>query len=123
VTDDAADTTLAVRLRPILEAAARRGATVTYLDLAAAAGIGPPRAIHQVTGALEALMRADHRDGRPLLAALAVSAKRGGLPAPGFFRLAAELGRYFGPESGPQAALYHAMERERAAAAVDGAQS
>ena len=51
--------------------------------------------------------------GRPLLAAVAVSAKRGGTPAPGFFRLAAELGVYFGPERGPQAALFHAMELER----------
>jgi len=110
VTDSAA---LADRLRPILEDAARRGATLTYLELATAAGLGPPRAIHRVTHALEELMRADHAAGRPLLAAVAVSAKRGGLPAPGFFRLAAELGLYFGPEHGDQAALFHAMELQR----------
>lgn len=101
---------LADRLRPILEAAARRGTTLTYLELATAAGLGPPRAIHRVTDALEALIRADHAAGRPLLAAVAVSAKRGGLPAPGFFRLATELGRYFGPENGPQATLFHNLE-------------
>lgn len=110
MTDSAA---LADRLRPILEDAARRGATLTYLELATAAGLGPPRAIHRVTHALEELMRADHAAGRPLLAAVAVSAKRGGLPAPGFFRLAAELGLYFGPEHGDQAALFHAMELQR----------
>src|SRR3546814_11226642 len=54
-----------------------------------------------------------HGAGRPLLAAVVVSARRGGVPAPGFFRLAAELGLYFGPESGPQAALFPAMELQR----------
>lgn len=110
MTDDAA---LARHLRPLLEAVARRAATTTYLELAAAAGVRPPRAIHRVTEALETLMREDHAAGRPLLAAVVVSARRGGTPAPGFFRLAAELGRYFGPEQGPQAALYHALERDR----------
>ena len=110
MTDSAA---LADRLRPILEDAARRGVTLTYLELASAVGLGPPRAIHRITDALEDLMRADHAAGRPLLAAVAVSAKRGGLPAPGFFRLAAELGLYFGPEHGDQATLFHAMELQR----------
>ena len=121
--DDAenADDVLAARLRPILEDAARRCATLTYLELAAAAGLGPPRAIHRVTGALEATMRDDHAAGRPLLAAVVVSAKRGGTPAPGFFRLAAELGAYFGPERGPQAALFHAMELERVQTAQEAA--
>ena len=79
---------LAERLRPILEHTARQGTTLTYLDLAGAAGIKPPQAIHRTTEALEALMRADHAVGQPLLAAVVVSAKRAGLPAPGFFRLA-----------------------------------
>lgn len=114
MTDDPA---LPARLRPILEDAARRRATLTYLELATAAGLGPPRAIHRVTAALESLMRADHAAGRPLLAAVVVSAKRGGAPAPGFFRLAAGLGLYFGPERGPQAALFHAMELHRVIAA------
>jgi len=115
------DPALAARLRPILEDAARRGATLTYLELATAAGLGPPRAIHRVTGALEATMRDDHAAGRPLLAAVVVSAKRGGAPAPGFFRLAGELGLYFGPESGPQAALFHAMELQRVQTAHEAA--
>ncbi|MEQ8395310.1 hypothetical protein [Thalassobaculum sp.] len=105
-------------LRPILEAVARQGTTLTYLDLARAAGIKPPRAIHRTTEALEAMMRADRAAGRPLLAAVVVSAKRAGLPAPGFFRLAGELGLYFGPDHGPQAALFHAMEVERVRAAL-----
>jgi len=111
---------LADRLRPILQDAAARGATLTYLELATAAGLGPPRAIHRVTDALEALIRDDHAAGRPLLAAVVVSAKRGGTPAPGFFRLAAALGLYFGPERGPQATLFHAMELERVRAALAG---
>ncbi|EDP62347.1 hypothetical protein BAL199_20038 [alpha proteobacterium BAL199] len=109
---------LAERLRPILEHTARQGTTLTYLDLAGAAGIKPPQAIHRTTEALEALMRADHAVGQPLLAAVVVSAKRAGLPAPGFFRLASELGLYFGPDRGPQAALFHAMEVERVRAAL-----
>ncbi len=104
---------LAARLRPILAAAAARGETLTYLELATAAGLRPPHAIHRVTDALETLIRDDHASGRPLLAAVAVSAKRAGLPAPGFFRLTSELGLYFGPEQGPQAALFHAMELAR----------
>lgn len=111
---------LAARLRPILEDAAHRRATLTYLELANAAGVTPPRAIHRVTEALELLMREDHAAGRPLLAAVAVSARRGGIPAPGFFRLAAELGLYFGPDRGGQAALFHAMELERVRGALDG---
>ena len=108
---------LAGKLRAILADAARRSTTLTYLEVAGAAGVGPPGAIHRVTDALEATMREDHAAGRPLLAAAAVSAKRGGIPAPGFFRLAAELGLYFGPDHGPQAALFHAMELERTMAA------
>lgn len=111
------DPDLPARLRPILQAAAGDGTTLTYLELAAAVGLGPPRAIHRVTHALEALMREDHAAGRPLLAAVAVSAKRGGAPAPGFFRLTTELGLYFGPERGPQAALFHSMELARVHAA------
>lgn len=114
---DEAESDLADRLRPILAASAGRHATLSYLDLAQAAGVRPPRAIHRVTLALERLMREDHAEGRPLLAAVAVSAKRGGTPAPGFFRLAAELGVYFGPERGPQAALFHTLELDRVCAA------
>lgn len=111
VTDETAD--IADRLRTILRDTACRRLSLTYLEAAQAAGLGPPRAIHRVTEALEALIRADHAAGRPLLAAIVVSAKRGGIPAPGFFRLAAELGLYFGPDTGEQAKLFHAMELER----------
>lgn len=109
---------LAIRLRPILADAAGRRETLTYLELATALELGPPRAIHRVTEALEALMHEDHGAGRPLLAAIAVSAKRAGLPAPGFFRLATALGLYFGPDQGPQAALFHRLELDRLHAAA-----
>lgn len=111
------DDSLAALLRPILADAVRRRVTLTYLELATAAGLGPPGAIHRVTHALEQLMREDHAAGRPLLAAVVVSARRGGVPAPGFFRLAGELGLFFGPDRGPQAALFHALELERVIAA------
>lgn len=119
MTDDASPDHLAARLRPVLERVARQGAVLTYLEAARAAGIVPPHAIHRTTEALEQMMRDDHAAGRPLLAAVVVSAKRGGAPAPGFFRLAAELGVYFGPDRGPQAALFHALELAKLRPACD----
>ena len=105
--------TLADRLRPLLEDIARRRETLTYAELASAAEVPPPHTIHKTTEALEELMAADVLAGRPLLAAVIVSRRRAGLPAPGFFQRAAELGRYFGPLEGPQAAAFHTLELER----------
>lgn len=100
-------------LRPVLEDRARTRRTVTYADLARAAGVPSPHTVHKTAEALEFLMAADAEAGRPLLAAIAVSKARKGLPAPGFFQTAAELGLYFGPDHGPQAATYHALELEK----------
>lgn len=110
-------TALADRLRPLLEAVARRRATVTYAELASTAEVESPHTIHKTTQALELLMAEDAADGRPLLAAVVVSRRREDLPAPGFFQRAAEIGCYFGPDSGPQAATFHALELERVWAA------
>lgn len=88
--------------------AARRGAPVTYRDLALTLGLQQPTTIHQVTDVLEALMAEDGGTGRPFLAALAVSKARRGLPAPGFFDFAARVGR-FDASADPQDA-YHARE-------------
>lgn len=52
-------------------------------------------------------MEEDAAAGRPLLAAVVVSRTRQGLPAPGFFAKARELGCYDGPEQGPAAASWH----------------
>jgi hypothetical protein len=102
-------------LRAHLTALARRRATTTYREAARALGLRPPHTIHRVAAALEALMRADHAAGRPLLSALVLSRARDGLPAPGFFALARELGRYDGPDdAGPAARAFHLGELERA---------
>ncbi len=81
------------RLRSHLKVLAARRETTTYRDLAKA---------------LEVLMHKDHEDGAPFIAALVVSKARSGVPAPGFFQLARSLGRYGGPDAGPEAEAYHA---------------
>lgn len=106
--------TLADQLIPFLEDAARRRVTITYAALARAAGVRPPHSIHKTVEALEVLMAQDTAAGRPMLAAVAVSAKRHGLPAPGFFQTARTLEVYFGPDQGPQAETFHAIALEQA---------
>lgn len=107
----------AASLRPVLADRARRRLTISYGDLAREARIPSPHTVHKTGEALEALMEEDAAAGRPLLAAVAISKVRDGLPAPGFFQKAAELGLYFGPDRGPQAATYHELELERVWAA------
>jgi hypothetical protein len=104
-------------LRPVLEDRARAGATVTYADLARTAGVPPPHTVHKTAEALEALMELDAGDGVPLLAAVVISKARDGIPAPGFFQKATELGLYFGPDRGPQAATFHTLELRKVWAA------
>lgn len=104
---------LAPLLRRQLEALAKQGATQTYADAAQALGLEPPQTIHRVAIALEKLIEEDAAAERPLLAALVVSRTREGLPAPGFFAKAAEVGRYAGPERGRQAQAFHRAELER----------
>lgn len=106
-------TAVADLLRPVLEDRARAGTTIIYAHLAQAAGVPSPHSIHKTGEALEVLMEQDAVHGRPLLAAVAISKARDGLPAPGFFQKAVELGRYFGPDRGPQAATFHALELEK----------
>ena len=98
-------------LRSFLAPIAARGEARTYQQVAAGLGLRPPNTIHRLALALEALMAEDAAAGRPLLAAVVVSRTRAGLPAPGFFARARELGRYAGPDSGAQAAAWHAAER------------
>lgn len=102
----------------VLERLGAEGETATYAAVAERLAVPPPHRIHRLTDALEALVRADHAAGRPLRAAVVVSRARDGLPAPGFFQLCRELGRYFGPDDGPQAALYHRIELDRLRAAL-----
>jgi hypothetical protein len=103
------------RIADILEAVARGGDTITYRDIADRAQIPSPGRIQAVTGALEEMIRADHAAGRPLVAVVAVSRSGDGLPGAGFFQLCREIGLYFGPDHGPQAELFHAMQVRRLA--------
>ena len=95
-------------LERLLEALAADGRCVTYNELANLCRVPPPHRIHKLTLALEGLVRADHEAGRPLRAALAISRGPDKIPGRGFFQLLNELGRYAGPDRGPEAARHHA---------------
>ena len=102
------------RVREHLKKLACRRETITYRDLAKELEVQPPNTIHQVTDALESLMRDDQASGAPFLAALVVSKVRSGLPAPAFFYVARMLGRFKGSETGSDTQTYHARELESA---------
>lgn len=109
------------QLEALLIAAAREKRVMTYAEVARALDLPPPYTIHQAALLIEALMRHHAAAGAPQLACLVVSKARGGLPAPGFFALLAELGLYDGPADGPTARAFHAGEVARCfAAAVEG---
>ena len=96
--------------RAFLESVAKRRILITYQELANALQILPPHSIHRVTEALERLMEEDAAADRPLIAALAISKARGGLPAAGFFQCARRLGRFAGDPHGQDAWSFHAAE-------------
>ena len=99
------DQAIVEAVRRALIRTAVRGETITYRDLARAAGVPAPHTIHKTTLALEALARADWAAGRPLLSAVAVS--KTGRPRPGFFQLLSALGIHDGADSGPEADAVH----------------
>ena len=76
-------------------AAIRNKDQITYHELAAMANMTGPHKIHRLTSWLEQIMTEDHQSGRPFRAAVVISKARGGLPAPGFFEKAKELGLDF----------------------------
>lgn len=102
------------RVRRHLTELARRRETITYRDLAAKLDVRPPSTIHQVANALEVLMREDHQNGAPFLAALVVSKVRQGLPAPAFFSFALSLGRFIASDTGPEPRTWHASQLKSA---------
>ena len=53
---------------------------------------------------------------RPFIATMVISKARGGLPAPGFFDCAAQLGRFASDATGPDARVFHAVELNAALA-------
>ena len=101
------------QLPEILDELAAEKTCISYRDLADRLAVPAPLRIRQTANALDQVIRADHATGRPLRAAVVISACNTGLPARGFFQTCAEIGRYFGPENGPQAAFFHALELRR----------
>ena len=87
---------LAKRIRVYLQEIAAFAKPITYKVLAAELELMPPKTIHQVTDALECLMKEDAHAGHPFIAAFVISRARNELPAPGFFELAQQLGRFNG---------------------------
>jgi hypothetical protein len=101
-------------LRNSLMDSARAGRPATYKQLAGQLALEPPNTIRRVADALEQLIDEDAAAGRPLIAALAISKTRSGMPAPGFFLKVASLGLFAGDIDGPEARAFHARELERA---------
>ena len=79
---------------------------ITYNALAATANMTGPHKIHRLTSWLEQLMAEDYHNDQPLRAAVVISKASGGLPAPGFFDKAKELGLDF--ETTDRVACYEA---------------
>jgi hypothetical protein len=98
---------LVQRVRTYLQRMAVRSEPTTYKALADALELTPPNTIHQITEALEHLMKEDAANERPFIAAFVISRAWSGLPAPGFFDVAQRLGRFDGDPSGPEAAAFH----------------
>lgn len=103
---DAREEELAVLVRDHLMRAAPERLPLAYGDLAGALDVRPPHAVRRVARALEVTMREDAAAGRPFIAALVVGRARGGIPAAGFYELAAALGRK--PASGESQRDFHA---------------
>ena len=81
--------------RAEIMAVIRNKGQITYNALAATVNMTGPHKIHRLTSWLEQIMAEDHQSGRPFRAAVVISKARGGLPAPGFFDKAKELGMDF----------------------------
>lgn len=111
---------LATRVRTFLQDFASRSLPITYQELANSMELAPPNTIHRLTNSLEELMRQDAAAQRPFIAALVVSKRRNGVPAPGFFHCAAALGRFDGDATGADAATFHSQEFSAAAAYWSG---
>jgi len=108
--EDNKSETLAVRLRAHLQALAIQRLPIIYREVAKGLQLSPPHTIHQVTRALEQLMAEDAAAGRPFIAVMVISKWRGGLPAPGFFDYATQLGRFAGDAAGPDARVFYETE-------------
>ncbi|MDB4224689.1 hypothetical protein N9850_13025 [Granulosicoccus sp.] len=101
---------LAQRVQTCLKGIAISEELITYKELADVLELMPPKTIHQLTEALEYLMKEDAKNERPFIAAFVISRGRNRLPARGFFELAQQVGRYDGDSSGPEAQAFHTAE-------------
>ena len=101
------------RLADLLDELATARQTMSYAEAVETLTLSPPHRIRQLAEMLEELMQHDASNGSALRAALIVSPRRGGIPAPGFFQQASQLGLYFGPKSGAQAETFHQLELSR----------
>ena len=106
--------TLADAVRVYLHGIASQATTITYQDLANAMQLQPPNTIHQLTTALELLMREDAQAKCPFIAALVVSKRPPYRPGRGFFKYAAELGRFSGIDA--EVPAFHVRELAQAQA-------
>jgi len=104
---------LTAPLMRLLTGAARAGRILTYAEVAKTLQLRPPYTIHQAALLMERLMRSQAARSEPQLASFVVSKARAGMPAPGFFVLAAELGLYDGTDEGPEARAFVEAERAR----------
>jgi len=98
--------------RRVLARQAGQGSPILYRQFAELLDLNPPGAISRAGEILEILIAEDHHAGKPLLSSLVVG--KTGIPRTGFFRQARKLGRYAGPDSGPEAEVF--FRRELAAA-------
>ncbi len=109
--DEAQTEQLAVQIRATLREMPAPELPVTYGALAARLSVPGPGRIRRLTDALELTMHQDAARGRPLVAALVVARMGGGLPAQGFFELAAKLG-YLPADRQAARAAYPALFRQ-----------
>lgn len=113
-TTGASANALAQPVRAYLSQTSGLALPMTYQALASALELRPPNTIHQLTMALECLIKEDAAAERPLIAALVVSKGRGGLPAPGFFDCARRVGCFGGEPEGAESAAFYAEEFQKA---------
>jgi len=113
---------LGARLLRELTSQACRGVPITYRRLSGLLSLADLAGTNPLRSPLEALMEEDAFAGRPFIAALAVSARGGGLPAPWFFRKAERLGRLGAAADDPvETFAFHAKELQCAVSFYRGA--
>ena len=84
--------------------------TISYRNLADHLQVSPPGRIQKITTILETLIIENHHFNKPLMSSLVTG--RNGLPGRGFFQICQKIGRYFGPDNGPQAIFFYELEKK-----------